>query len=607
MVGEFIMPKNYKKITPVRYTARDFSSIKEELVEYAKRYYPTSFKDFNEASFGALMIDTVAYVGDMLSFYMDYQANESFIDTSIEYDNVIRHARRLGYKFRGNPTSTGMGTFFVMIPSTALGNPDTMYMPILKRGTTVSATNGNQFILNEDIDVAHTNNEIVVARVNDETGLPTWFAVKVHGILISGILSQTVIPVGDFEAFRKIEIEADDVAEVTDVVDSEGHSYFEVDYLSQNVLYKPVKNPNYAGAEGEVQHLLKPFMVPRRYVVEQHNDKTFLQFGYGSDSELSENAVADPSKIVLNQWGKNYVSDESFDPSKLMTTDKFGVVPSNTSLTVTYRINSFGSVNAATDTVIEIVRPILYFENIADLATDTINYIRQNLECTNEEPLIGDVPLLSSTEIKRRAKDVFAAQNRAVTRQDYVSTVYTMPVEFGAVKRCNILRDHNSLKRNLNLYIVSENSIGNLTNTNDSIKQNLKVWITKNKMINDTIDILDARILNLGIEFSAVGDVSKNRYDILTNAKNDLVKYFMGIPDVSEPFYISDVYSVLRDTDGIVDVLDVEIKQLFGGSYTDLAFDVDGNISADGRLIKIPEDMIWEVRFPSLDIKGVVK
>jgi len=126
-------------------------------------------------------------------------------------------------------------------------------------------------------------------------------------------------------------------------------------------------------------------------------------------------------------------------------------------------------------------------------------------------------------------------------------------------------------------------------------------------MINDTIDILDARILNLGIEFSAVGDVSKNRYDILTNAKNDLVKYFMGIPDVSEPFYISDVYSVLRDTDGIVDVLDVEIKQLFGGSYTDLAFDVDGNISADGRLIKIPEDMIWEVRFPSLDIKGVVK
>ena len=148
------MPKNYKKVVPVRYTARDFASIKGELVEYAKRYYPTTFKDFNEASFGSLMIDTVAYVGDMLSFYMDYQANESFIDTSIEYNNVIRHAQRLGYKFRGNPTATGMGTFFVMIPATTLGAPDTDYMPILKRGSVFSATNGNQFLLNEDVDIA---------------------------------------------------------------------------------------------------------------------------------------------------------------------------------------------------------------------------------------------------------------------------------------------------------------------------------------------------------------------------------------------------------------------------------------------------------------------
>ena len=601
------MPKNYKKIVPVRYTARDFASIKDELVEYAKRYYPTSFKDFNEASFGALMIDTVSYVGDMLSFYMDYQANESFIDTSIEFDNVVRHARRLGYKFRGNPTAVGMGTFFVMIPATVTGQPDTAYMPIIKRGSTISATNGNDFILNEDVDVAHTNNETVVARVNEETGLPTWFAVKCHGQIISGVLHEASIPIGDFQKFRRVEIETSNLAEITEVVDSEGHSYFEVDYLSQNVIYKPVKNPNYSGAEGEVQHLLKPFMVPRRFVVEQDADGTFLQFGYGSDSELSENKVADPAKVVLSQWGKDYVTDESFDPSKLLETDKFGVAPANTMLTVTYRTNSFGNVNAAVDTVTEVNRAILYFHNIADLTAETITFIRENIECTNEEPIIGDVPMIDSTEIKRRAKDIFATQNRAVTRQDYVSTVYSMPAEFGAIKRCNILRDHNSLKRNLNLYVCSENSEGNLTETNDSIKQNLKVWLTKNKMINDTIDILNARILNLSIEFSAVGDVSRNRYDILTAAKNNLVQYFMGIPDVGDPFYISDVYSVLRDTDGIVDVLNVQIGQKFGGSYTDLAFDVDSNISADGRFIKLPEDAIWEVRFPNVDIRGVVK
>jgi hypothetical protein len=601
------MPKNYKKVVPVRYTARDFDSIKKELVEYAKRYYPTTFKDFNEASFGALMIDTVAYIGDMLSFYMDYQANESFMDTSLEYDNVVRHARRLGYKFRGNPTATGMGSFFLMIPATVSGAPDTAYMPTLKRGSTFSAMNGNQYILNEDIDVAHENNEIVVSRVDETTGLPTWFAVKTHGQLISGQMAQLVIPVGDFEKFRRIEIEADDVAEVIEVVDTEGHSYYEVDYLSQNVVYKPAKNPNYSGADGAVQHLLKPFMVPRRFVVEHENDRTFLQFGYGSDSELTTSSIADPSTVVLNQWGRSHTTDESFDPAKLLETDKFGVTPSNTTLTVIYRINSTGNVNAATDTVREVVHPILHFNNVAQLNRNTISFVFKNVEVTNEEPIIGDLPLPTSTEIKRRAKDIFATQNRAVTKQDYISVVYSMPPKYGAIKRFNMLRDHNSLKRNLNLYVMSENQGGLLTKTNESIKQNLKVWLLKNKMINDTIDILNARILNLGIEFSVIGDTEMNRYEILTRATSKLKSYYSRIPDIAEPFYISDVYTLLNGVDGVVDVINVEVKQLSGGSYSDLGFDVDGHTSSDGRFIKVPEDMIWEVKFPAIDIKGVVK
>jgi len=601
------MPKNYKKVVPVKYTARDFASIKKELVEYAKRYYPTTYKDFNEASFGSLMIDTVSYIGDMLSFYMDYQANESFIDTSIEYNNVVRHARRLGYKFRGNPTSTGVGTYFVMVPATTTGVPDTAYMPTLKRGSTFSSANGNQYLLNEDVDVGHENNEIVVARVNETTGLPTWFAVRAHGQLISGMLAQLVIPVGDFQKFRRIEIEATDVAEIIDVVDSEGHSYHEVDYLSQNVIYKPVKNPNYSGADGAVQHLLKPFVTPRRFVVEQELGRTFLQFGYGSDSELTTNSVADPSSIVLNQWGKSHTTDESFDPSKLMETDKFGVAPSSTTLTIIYRVNSTGNVNASTGAIRGVVKPILHFDNIAELNRDTISYIYKNIEVTNEEPIIGDMPLPNSTEVKRRAKDIFATQNRAVTKQDYISVVYSMPPKYGAIKRCNILRDHNSLKRNLNLYVISENTGGLLAKTNESIKQNLKVWLLKNKMINDTIDILNARILNLGIEFSVVGDTEMNRYDILSRANSALKKYYLAIPDIAEPFYISDIYTLLKSVQGVVDVLHVEIKQMSGGSYADLGFDVDGNISADGRYLKIPEDVIWEVKYPSLDIKGVVK
>ena len=125
-----------KRKTPINYTARDFDSIKDELVQYAKRYYPETFRDFNQASFGALMLDMVSYVGDNLSFYLDYQANESFFDTATERKNIIRHSKQMGYKFRGTPASTGICDFFITVPANTSGlGPDMNYLPILKVGT----------------------------------------------------------------------------------------------------------------------------------------------------------------------------------------------------------------------------------------------------------------------------------------------------------------------------------------------------------------------------------------------------------------------------------------------------------------------------------------
>ena len=131
-----------KKRRPlINYTSRDYSSIRRDLLNHVKKYYSSTYKDFNEASFGSLMLDTVSYVGDMLSFYLDYQANESFMDTSIEYENVIRHAKTLGYKFKNNPSSHGMCTFFILVPSQMNSNrPDLRYAPTLERGSLVSSS-----------------------------------------------------------------------------------------------------------------------------------------------------------------------------------------------------------------------------------------------------------------------------------------------------------------------------------------------------------------------------------------------------------------------------------------------------------------------------------
>jgi len=600
------MPKNYKKVVPVKYTARDFDSIKRELVEYAKRYYPTTYKDFNEASFGSLMIDTVAYIGDMLSFYMDYQANESFIDTSIEYNNVIRHARRLGYNFRGNPTATGVGTFFVMVPATTTGAPDTTYMPTLKRASMFASSNGTQYILNEDVDVGHENNETVVARVNETTGLPTWFAVKAHGQLISGILAQLVIPVGNFEKFRRIEIEANDVAEIIEVVDTEGHSYYEVDYLSQNVIYKPVKNPNYSGADGAVQHLLKPFVTPRRFVVEQEAGRTFIQFGYGSDNEMTDASMFEPSDVVLNRSFRNYVTEASFDPNRLLENDKFGIAPSNTTLTITYRLNTSDSVNASVGAITKIDRAFLKFPRAAVEGTNT-TIVRNNIEVTNDEPIVGDVTYPTSEEVRRRVVDTYAVQNRAVTKQDYQTIVYMMPPQFGAIKRCSIKQDHDSFKRNLNLYVISEGSGGNLVTTNNVIKENLKMWLNNYKMMNDTIDILDANVINIGIDFHVQGSLEYSKEEILMNCLRALRSKYKFTFELGEPFSIAKVYQILNATKGVEDTVDVRISHKVGITYSNIPFNIKDNTDASGRYLAIPDDYIFEIRYGTSDIQGVVQ
>ena len=162
----------------IKYTSRDFASIKSDLISHAKRYYPDSYKDFSEASFGSLMIDTVAYIGDILSFYLDYQVNESFLDTANEYSNVVKLSRQAGYKFRGRPSAHGVVCLYVRIPATSTGlGPDTNYIPIIKRGSSLQSSAGESYIITDDIDFGHPNNEMVVGEMDNTSGLPTYYVI----------------------------------------------------------------------------------------------------------------------------------------------------------------------------------------------------------------------------------------------------------------------------------------------------------------------------------------------------------------------------------------------------------------------------------------------
>jgi len=590
----------------IKYTSREFNSIRNDLIEYAKRYYPDSFKDFNEASFGAMMVDSVAYIGDILSFYLDYQANESFLTTAHEYNNIIKHGKALGYKINSVPSSYGIVTLFVRVPAAPSGfGPDTSFIPTLRRGTLFSATNGSTYMLTNDVNFADPRNETVVALVNETNGQPTEYAIRAYGEIVSGRYNVQTFKVGDFTRFRRIDLRDSNLTEVISVVDSSGREYFEVDYLSQNVIYRPVRN---TGANSNsVPNLLKPFVAMRRFVIEREFGRNFLQFGYGSEENLSNEGFLNPDDIVLERHARDYITDRSFDPTKMLQSDKFGVSPSNTTLTVSYRTNDTTTVNAAVGSVIRVQNAIFKFINANKLNNGLKNKVISSLEVTNDDPIVGDVTYPSTDEIKRRIFDSFTSQHRAVTAQDYKALIYMMPSKFGSIKRCNVLQDPDAMKRNLNIVVVSEDPNGNLTKTNDTIKNNLKNWLNQYRMVNDTIDILDAKIVNIGINFTIVSQEESNKHAALRKAENALRKEFMSIGEISEALPISDIYRILNQIPGVSDTVDVTIIRKSGGAYSPVGFNVEEHMTFDGRYLIAPEDVVYEIRFLDADIQGTVR
>lgn len=594
-----------KKKVPINYYSRDFESIKESLVRHVKQYYPDSYKDFSEAGFGSLMLDTVSYVGDVLSFYLDYQANESFLDTANERKNIINLSKQFGYKFDDVPSSQGMASFYIFVPANAAGNDvDTRYLPTLKRGSTFSATNSSQFILAEDVVFEILENNVRVGRRSDD-GTPTYYIVKSEGIVISGEFNRFTINVGDFEKFLKLELPEDNISEIISVFDSNGNQYFEVEYLTQDTIFRPIANTT--DSKQQAKSLIRPYSVPRRFVVEKDGSSTYIQFGQGFDqSENIKEAIIDPSNKVLKYHGKKYYTDKTFDPNNLVETDKFGLVPYNTTLEIVVRTNKNTNVNIGPGTLNSVSSAIIEFEDRPNLNNSIVTYMRTTLEVSNDEAILGKVTNDTLEEIKIKSSNIFAAQNRAVTFSDYESLIYSMPKEFGSIKRTLVKKDLNSFKRNMNIYVISEDENGYFANTNMVVKENLKTWLNNYRMLNDTIDILDAKVINIGIDFQILTDLEKNKYDTLLRAKENLKNLMSKKPGIGQPIYVSDIITALKNTKGVLDVVSINVTNKTGGQYSSLYYDLEANLSKGGRYINIPDNVVYELKFPDADIKGVI-
>ncbi len=596
---------NKKIKTPaINYTNRDYEGIREDLTQIAERFYPDTFQDFSEASFGAMMLDAVAYVGDQLSFYLDYNVNEAFLDTSYQLNNIIRHGRVLGYKNSGRPSTYGTVALYVLVPASlsALG-PDTRYIPVIKRGTRFSSTNGSSFVLTEDINMAESSNPVVVARTDATTGAPTFFAVKSYGTVVSGFFNTETVDIGAFERFRRVQLASPNVSEIISVFDSEGNEYFEVENLSQDTVFKTLTNKNYKN--DNVPSVMKPLLVNRKFMAVFDGAGVALQFGSGD--ELEGDVVAEPQSLAIDVFGKSYVTDTAFDPSRLVSNKYYGIVPQSTTLTILYRQTNPTNSNAAAGSINNVVSSILEFEDSSVLAASSISAVRTSLEVSNETPIVGDVSNPTSAEVKQRIYDTFPTQNRAVTQRDYENLVYRMPASFGSVKRCSVQKDPDSQKRNLNAYVLSEDPQGKLINSNNTIKQNIKTWLNHYRMINDTIDILDPFIINIGINFVVKPEVNSDKFKVLNDCVSAISAEYSTPLFIGESFSLSRIFNILNNVNGVNDAVKVQLVNKNSSNYSNVFFQIGENMSPDGDMLVCPKNAIFELKFPEVDIKGKLR
>lgn len=585
----------------VNYLARDFSTIKEELKNYAKRYYADTLADLSDANINSFMIESVAYVGDILSYYLDYQTNETFLATAIERRNIINLAKSLGYKEQDNTTATGKVAIYVLIPDNGKLEPDYSKAPIIRRGSQLTSTSNNIYTITEDVIIDNTliGLNYVPTRINT-FGNPTYYAVKVYAPIISGEIKQKTISIDNFIPFRKIYLDDLKIVEIVDILDSDFNEYYEVPNLSQNIVYKSVLN-----YESEPKYVLKPITAQRRFIFGHEEGVPYIIFGgkqYKPDEELDVNPIIEPSKFVLNKYNNDHLSDKFFEPNHLTNGDLYGIGPEKTTLTITYRVNTSANNNAAIAEISNTKNLIIEFPT--NLSDTDLSIIRSSIQVVNEEPIIGQNVSMGVNELKDLAGSIYSAQNRAVTSKDYETLCYMMPQKYGSVKRVKAYRDPTSMKNNINLYVACVSPDGTLAPSNFKIKENLKTWLSEYKIITDTVDIMDAKIINFGIHYTILVDPNADKSSVIVDVSTHLKNVFLNKPNIGESFNILDVYREIRKHKFVLDIKEVKIKNIVGLNYSVTPFNIEANVTSDGNVIKIPKNAIFEIKYPDLDIIG---
>ncbi len=574
----------------INYVGKDFATLKQNLIDYTKTYFPNTYSDFNEASPGMVFIEQAAAIGDLLSFYQDTQLKESMLAHASERKNVVALAQSMGYKPKISTPAVTTLTVYQLVPSTGTGTsnvPDESYCIRIKEGMEISS-NTNSNIVFRTIDVVDFSltdgREVDVHERNQSTGEPDFYLLTKKVKAISATQREQTFTFSNYQEYPKITLTDDNIIGISSVTSNDGTKWYEVPYLAQESIFVEKANietntGTLSASSSTVPYILEVQKVPYRFTTKVNSDNTLdLQFGSGNNDMADDIILPNTKNVGLGLANSVNRLNQGIDPSNFLKTNTFGVVPVDTELTVKYLIGGGVESNVNSNELSRISK-IEYEEDLLSVYDPTLyETMKQSIAVNNDEPAVGGRGSESIEEIRQNALATFGSQNRAVTREDYVVRALSMPERYGSVAKVYVspdgeidnnspasilsspkniaefvgvvegLKDKStseiqkelvkylSQKKTaiaevnnpfaINMYILGYDKNKHLTLINQSVKQNLKTYLGEYRMVTDAVNIIDGFIVNIGVDFEVICYSNYNKREVVSNCLTELQLYF---------------------------------------------------------------------------------
>ena len=610
----------------IRYIDRNFNDFRNTLINYSQTYFPDTYNDFTPDSTGMLFIEMASYVGDVLSFYLDNQVQETFIQYARETENLFNMAYMLGYEPKVTTAASVNIDFYQQLPAKLSGSvtvPDFDYALQIPENTTISSVNDEGFIIEDVIDFSSSSSldpsTITVYQLSGTT--PTTYLIKKTRKAISATINTSTFNFTTPVRFDTRSINDSNIIGILDCFDSDGNEWYEVPNLAQENVYDTIRNTNTNdpnvpddGSGNDVPYLLQLKSVQRRFAARFVNNNSLqLQFGAGSFGDNDEEIIPNPDNVGLGLPFERDQLTTAFSPLNFVFTNTYGIAPSNTTLTVRYLtgggINS--NVNANTLTTVDDTNVTFVKEGLNPALANTIfNSLATNNPVAADGGQDGD----TTEELRQNALGNYQTQLRTVTKEDYLIRALSMPSNLGVVAMAYAEPvkvseyETGTLPSILDLYVLSYDINKKLKTASSILKQNLKTYLSEYRMINDAINIKDAFIINIGIEFDIVVRPNYNNNETLTKCIEALTNYFdIENWQINQPIILPELSILLDKIEGVQTVKNLKIDNLAGTTlgYSEYAYDVLGATINDVVYPSI-DPMVFEVKYPNTDIKGRV-